>query len=90
MASVWAVAKALRYPIDVKLKGMNYIPYTISFVIRKRIQVDSMYELPKEKRPPEKMLWEGSSKEIDEWFDKVFKNKPQQIDGLVIDISEVE
>lgn len=67
------------------------MPYTISYVIRKRSQIDSFRELPKEKRPTEKMIWEGSSKEIDEWFDKVFdrknKNKPNY-PGLIMEIDK--
>jgi len=92
---MWAVSKALRYPLDVKLKDMNYMPYTISYVLRKRMQVDSYNELPKEKRPPEKLIWDGTSKEIDEWFDTVFENTKKKAnksinDGIVIDLDLVE
>lgn len=43
--------------------------------MRKKSQIDSFRELPKEKRPTETMIWEGSSDEIDEWFDKVFNRE---------------
>lgn len=84
------MSKALRYPIDKRLDGMNYLPYTISYCIRKRIQVDNFYELPKEKRPPSRMIWEGSADEIENWLDKVFDNKQPVVDGMIIDLSEVE
>jgi len=91
MASIWAVAKALRYPLDRKLENINYMPYTISFVIRKRMQVESYNELPREKRPPEKLIWDGKKKDIDKWFDKVFDTKKSnQVDGIIIDINDVE
>ena len=90
---MWAVSRALRYPLDKKLKNTNYLPYTISYCIRKRMQIDSFNELPKEKRPPERIIWDGSGKDIDEWFDKVFndnKKHPAMDDGIIIDLDEVE
>lgn len=90
---MWAVSKALRFPLDVKLKDMNYLPYTISFVIRKRMQIDNLNELPKDKRPPEKIIWDGTDKDLDEWFNKVLQvdSKSKSFDdGIVIDMNEVE
>lgn len=57
------------------------------------MQVDSFNELPSEKRPPDKMVWEGSSEDIDKWLDDVFdrqkKNKGNGIE-LVISDEEIE
>ncbi len=57
------------------------------------MQVDSFNELPSEKRPPDKMVWEGSSEDIDKWLDDVFdrqkKNKGSGIE-LVISDEEIE
>lgn len=75
------------------MEDIRDLPYTISYVIRKREQIDSFRELPKEKRPTEKMIWEGTSEEIEEWLDKVFdrknrkKNKSYH-DGIIMDIDE--
>ncbi len=57
------------------MDDVSELPYTISYVIRKRSQIDSFRELPKEKRPTEKMMWEGTSEELEDWFDKIFKTK---------------
>lgn len=88
MSSIWTVSKALTAPLDLSIKKLNQIPYTISFVIRKRQQIDGFNELPKEKRPPEKMAWDGSQDDLDEWFDKVFDTKEDN--GIIISESEIE
>jgi hypothetical protein len=52
------------------------MPYTISYVIRKRQQIDTLAELPKEQRPPDSILWDGTSEDIDEWLENVMgKNR---------------
>lgn len=65
------------------------MPWTIAYCIRKRDQVNAYGELPKDKRPPEIMIWWGTQEEIDNWFDRVFKRekeKPQ--DKILVDIKE--
>lgn len=42
------------------------------------MQVDSINELPKEKRPPEMMIWDGTYDDIEEWLDKVFDRKKKK------------
>lgn len=64
------------------------LPYTISFVIRKRQQIDNLMELGKEKRPPEDLIWNGSSEDLEEWIESMFDPKKQQTAELII--SEVE
>lgn len=77
--------------MDKELKKLTDIPYTISFVIRKRQQIDSFNELPKEKRPPDKMIWEGTSEDIEDWLDKVFDRKHTEEDqNILISLDEVE
>ena len=78
----------MRIPLDQKLQDTNYTPYTISYVIRKRLQIDGYNELPKDKRPPNEMIWDGSPEELDDWMDTVFdRNKSQTVE---FDISEDE
>lgn len=50
-----------------------------------------MNELPREKRPPDSILWDGTSEELNEWLDKVL-GKTEKTDGteLPIYISEIE
>jgi hypothetical protein len=88
---LWSIAKALHVPLDKKIKEIEDIPYTLSFIIRKRIQLDNLNELPKDKRPPERTIWEGSSKDIDDWIDKVFdKKKKKDFDKAEIVIMDFE
>ena len=58
--------------------------------MRKKSQIDSFRELPKEKRPTETMIWEGSSEEIEDWFDKVFDRKKANPNdpGLIMEIDK--
>lgn len=92
MSAIWNMSKALRIPLDKKLTKLDEVPYTISFVIRKRQQIDSFNELPKEKRPDDKLIWEGTAEEIEDWFDRVFdrKKRGNANDTVYIDIDEVE
>ena len=70
------------------MKYLVDIPYTISYVIRKHQQLDSFMELPKEQRPPDTLIWDGTSEEMAEWIDKVvYKKEPQT---FTLDVSEIE
>lgn len=51
------------------------MPYTISFIIRKRQQIDNLNELGKDKRPPEDLIWDGSPEELEDWIERVFDSK---------------
>jgi hypothetical protein len=49
--------------------------------------INSFYELPKDKRPPENMWFDGE--ELEEWFDRAFsRDRKQNTLNFVID--EVE
>lgn len=75
------------FPLDPTVKNLYQIPYTISFVIRKMQQIDALSELPKEKRPPDKILWDGTSEEMDEWLAKVLDHKTKhEVDILITDV----
>lgn len=66
------------------------MPYTVNFVIKKRMQIDNLNELPKEKRPSEWMIWEGTSDEIESWLNKVLSGKQSSTANLVIDERKIE
>lgn len=56
-------------------------------------QIDNLNELPKEKRPPDSIIWDGTSEELDDWLDRVLgdpKKRPQTNVQLVIKDNEVE
>ena len=79
----------MRIPLDPSIEMLSDVPHTISFVIRKRQQIDGLNELPKDKRPPEEIIWDGTPEEMDEWLDTVFdRNKQQSVDLLVSEIEE--
>ena len=80
----------MRIPLDRNIKGLQDLPHTISFVIRKRQQIDSFYELPKEKRPPDDIIWEGTSEELEDWLDDVLGRKPKHSPVTELIISEIE
>lgn len=75
-------------PIDPRIKELSEVPHTISYVIRKRQQIDSLLELPKDKRPPDDILWDGSPEDLDEWISKVLDRKQTGITD--INVSNVE
>ena len=52
-------------------------------------QIDNLNELPKEKRPTDDIIWNGTSEEMDEWLDKVLSNKEEQFGKFIIDESEI-
>lgn len=62
------------------------MPHTVAYVVRMRETIDSFMELPKEKRPPESIWFDGD--ELTEWFDRVFDRNRQATFDLYID--EVE
>lgn len=83
----------MQIPLDPNIKQLTDVPYTISYVIRKRIQIDNLNEIPQDKRPPEMMIWDGTSEELEDWIDRVFdKKKKKDFDTAKILIfdSEVE
>lgn len=80
----------MQIPLDKKIEILPGVPYTISYVIRKRQQIDSFMELPQEKRPTDKMIWDGSSEEIDKWLERVFKIKDNKTDTIIFSDDEIE
>ena len=84
------MSKALSIPLDPKVKDLSMLPFTISFVIRKLQQIDNLNELPKEKRPSDDIIWDGTSEEMDEWLDRVLSSTSGPPDGLVFSIADIE
>jgi hypothetical protein len=70
------------------LKEVQDYPYTISYVVRKRLQIDNLNELPKEKRPPFKILFYGTNEDLDDWLETVMNAKHQ--DTIEIREDEIE
>ena len=77
-------------PLHRDLPPTDELPWTISYVIKKRAQIDSFSELPKEKRPPDSVLWYGTPEELDKWFDKVLDRKATPGQEVILDIREDE
>lgn len=55
------------------------------------MQIDNLNQLPKDKRPPEWMIWDKPPEDIEEWLDKVYgTNKRDDIIELEILENEIE
>ena len=80
----------MQIPLDPKVKELADLPHTISYIIRKRQQVDNLNELSKEKRPPESVIWDGTPEEMEDWLDRVFNKKINDTLTLKIEPSEIE
>ena len=55
-------------------------------------QIDNLNELPKEKRPPDYIIWDGSTEEMDDWLDRVLNHpgkNQNQVEFLIKD-SDIE
>jgi hypothetical protein len=76
--------------LDNKIKEMQEIPYTLSYIIRKRLQIDNYNELPREKRPTDEMIFNSPPEELDSWLDKVLSGKQQTTIELSLDEREIE
>ncbi len=61
------------------------MPHTISTVIRYREMIDGFMELPKDKRPPENIWFDGEK--LEDWFEDVFKTDSHTVS---FDVNEVE
>ncbi len=76
--------------MDSRIKELADLPYTMSFIIRKRQQIDSLNELGKDKRPPESMIWDGEPEELEEWLDNLFGDRKQNEFTLDVKADEIE
>jgi len=88
MANLWAIAKELKI-FPTKLEELAEIPYTWSYVIRKRMQVDSINELPNDKRPPDVVIWWRPQEELERWINNALKLDDESSD-IFISESEIE
>jgi hypothetical protein len=88
LAGVWHIVHNSGIKFDELFRDINMVPYTFSYLIRKRMQIDSWMELPKEKRPPES-IWDNAE-ELEEWFDRVYGDKSQTEFNVGWNESEVE
>jgi hypothetical protein len=85
---MWHIVQNSNIQFDELFVGIADIPYTFSFLIRKRMQIDSWMELPKDKRPPES-IWDDPD-ELEDWFDRVFDTDKQTEFNIEYDENEVE
>ena len=69
---------------------MRDIPHTISYIIRKRQQIDNLNELPKDKRHSEWLIWWGTPEEMESWLNRVFEGKTEPKTNVILMESEIE
>ena len=75
----------MKIPLVTQIQQIEDFPYTVSYVIRKRQQVDNLNELPEEKRPPELMVWDGSVDELNDWIEDTLSGKRNTKADVLID-----
>ena len=85
---MWHIVQNSKIQFDESLGNVKTLPYTVSYLIRKRIQIDSWMELPKEKRPP-KAIWDNAE-ELEEWFDRIYGTDKQTEFNIGWNENEVE
>lgn len=85
---MWRIVQNSSIKIDNLIDNINAIPYTFSYLIRKRMQIDGWMELPKDKRPPES-IWDDPE-QLEEWFDRVFGDNVQTEFNVGWEEDEVE
>lgn len=88
MSNLFTIAKELILS-KMSLEELSTLPYTISYVLRKQIQVNSFNELPEEKRPPDRIIWWGTAEELEQWVKRVIYNT-QTSQTISISENEVE
>lgn len=49
------------------------------------MQIDNLNELPKEKRPPENLIWSGTERDLDNWIERVVRGKEDTKINLLIE-----
>lgn len=55
------------------------------------MQIDGLNELPKDKRPPDYILWNNNSDLLDNWIDKVLYDKnPEPESKVMLPLNEIE
>ncbi len=54
------------------------------------MQIDNLSELPKNKRPTDQILWDGTSEELDSWLERVFSNNGKEDLNTNIIIDDIE
>jgi hypothetical protein len=75
---MWRIVQNSHVRFDNLLDSVSNMPYTFSYLIRKRMQIDSWMELPKDKRPPVE-IWDKAD-ELEEWFDRINNNIQTKFD----------
>jgi hypothetical protein len=88
--ALWSISNALHVPLDTNIEELPEVPYTISYVLRKRIQIDNLNELPKDKRPTPDIIWSNRSEDLDEWLDRVLEGKEKKVAEFIIDERDME
>jgi len=53
------------------------------------MQLDSYQEVPKDKRPPDNLIWWGTTEDVEGWFDMVFSSKGKEEAIMDIDPRDI-
>ncbi len=53
------------------------------------MQLDALAEIPKDKRPTDKMVWDGPPEELEEWLENIYDTKRQNRIEFEIDDGDI-
>jgi hypothetical protein len=55
------------------------------------MQIDNLNELPREKRPPDDVLWSDNPDDLEDWIDKVIGKKQKDKESTFeVPLDEIE
>jgi hypothetical protein len=88
-AGMWHIVQNSNIKFSELFVDIDFLPYTFSYLIRKRMQIDSWMEnLPKKHRPPES-IWDDAG-ELEEWFERIYSEEAQTEFNIDWNENEVE
>lgn len=89
MAAAMLIAKETGIPFAEGVNSVIDLPHTISYAINYRAQLNSLNELPKDKRPP-RDLW-NKPVALSEYLEHVWEmDTPKGQDYLEYDLEDIE
>lgn len=88
VAGMWRIVQSSNIKFDDRIGSVDELPYTLSYLVKKRMQIDNWMELPREKRPPES-IWDKPG-DLEEWFDRIYGEESQTEFSVGWNENEVE
>lgn len=57
--------------------------------------MSNLHEMPKDKRPPDLMIWDGTADELEDWIERVYNlgsknSRPDVVEFFISDKEKIE